>query len=62
MVSAHKIEIILKWHDDGVTVTKTASLLRISEAEVIDVIRTGGKPAATKPEPPMFSDVPLFDD
>lgn len=62
MVNAHKIEMILKWHEDGVTVTKTASLLRISEAEVIDIIRTGGKPSATKPEPPTFSDVPLFDD
>lgn len=26
MVSAHKIEMILKWHEDGVTVTKTADL------------------------------------
>ncbi|RSX46103.1 helix-turn-helix domain-containing protein [Bifidobacterium castoris] len=62
MVSAHKTEMILKWHADGVTVTRTASLLGVSEAEVKDVIRTGGKPATTKPEPPAFSDVPLFDD
>lgn len=62
MVSAHKIEMILKWHEDGVTVTHTASLLGISEAEVIDVIRTGGKPTPDKPTPPEFSDVPLFDD
>lgn len=61
MVSAHKIEMILKWHADGVTVTKTANLLRISEAEVIDVIRTGGKPAPDKPNPPTFSDVPLWE-
>lgn len=62
MVNAHKLEMILKWHEDGVTVTRTASLLGISEAEVIDVIRTGGKPAATKPEPLAIIDVPLFDD
>lgn len=61
MISAHKIEMILKWHADGVTVTKTASLLGLSEAEVIDVIRTGGHATLVKPAPPEFSDVPLWE-
>ncbi|PAU67203.1 hypothetical protein [Bifidobacterium criceti] len=60
MVSKYKTEMILKWHADGISVTRTASLLGLSEAEVTDVIQTGGNPTPDKPQPPEFSDVPLW--
>lgn len=61
MTTKTQIDRILKAHANGLTALQIAARLAISTAEVTDVIRTGGKPAPDKPNPPTFSDVPLWE-
>lgn len=58
-ISAHKRDMILKWHAAGYNVTETARLLHIPEQAVIDTINNAPRP--TQPTPPADTqDVPLF--
>lgn len=58
-ISAHKRDMILKWHAAGYNVTETARLLHIPEQAVIDTINNATRPT----QPPATTgaqDVPLF--
>lgn len=66
MASAHKIEIVLRWHKAGYDIATTARLLKLDPREVKDIIKAGCKPAPVKPAPvkpapPEFSDRPLWE-
>lgn len=57
-ISAYKRDMILKWHEQGYSVTDTARLLKIPEQAVIDIIDQANKPA--QPTTANAQDVPLF--
>ena len=57
-ISAHKRDMILKWHAAGYNVTETARLLHIPEQAVIDTINAYATPST--PATPDAHDVPLF--
>lgn len=61
MTSAHKIEIVLRWHKAGYDIATIARLLKLDPREVKDITKAGGKPAPVKPAPPEFSDRPLWE-
>ena len=57
MVTARIRDMILDWHDKGISVDETANVLKLPENQIIDIIKTGHptKPADTPhPEPPAF--------
>ena len=67
MVSKHKIEMVLTWHARGYDVQLIAHHLGLDPRAVQDILRqaaqakTSPDPPAGKPEPPEFSDRPLWD-
>lgn len=61
MASAHKIEIVLRWHKAGYDIAATARLLKLDPREVKDIIKEGCKPEPVKPALPEFSDRPLWE-
>lgn len=67
MVSKHKIEMVLTWHARGYDVQLIAHHLDLDPRAVQDILRqaaqakTRSAPPAGKPEPPEFSDRPLWE-
>lgn len=57
-ISAYKRDMILKWHEQGYSVTDTARLLKIPEQAVIDIIDQANKPV--EPQQAMAEDMPLW--
>ncbi|PKU90746.1 hypothetical protein CQR46_0942 [Bifidobacterium pseudolongum subsp. globosum] len=58
-ISAHKRDMILKWHENGYSTAETANLLNLPEQVVKDVIKQATQP--TQPTPPADAqDIPLF--
>lgn len=68
MVSKHKIEMVLTWHARGYDVQLIAHHLGLDPCAVQDILRqaaqakTRSAPPAGKPEPPEFSDRPLWEE
>lgn len=70
MVSKHKIEMVLTWYKRGYDVQLIAQHLGLDPRAVQDILRqaaqatqaaTRPEPQAGKPEPPEFSDRPLWE-
>ena len=64
MVSKHKIEMVLTWYKRGYDVQLIAHHLGLDPRAVPDILRqaaTRPEPPAGKPEPPEFSDRPLWE-
>lgn len=57
-ISAYKRDMILKWREQGYSVTDTARLLKIPEQAVIDIIDNAARPEEHRPD--MGEDVPLW--
>lgn len=57
-ISAYRRGMILKWHEQGYSVTDTARLLKIPEQAVIGIIDQACKPTERKPS--AGEDVPLW--
>ena len=68
MVSKHKIEVVVTWYKHGYDVQFIAHHLCLDPREVHDILRqaaqaaTRPEPPAGKPEPPEFSDRPLWEE
>lgn len=64
MVSKHKIEMMLTWHERGFDAETTARLLSLQPAEVEQIIAQHEQaaiiPAAGNETTNEFEDVPLF--
>ena len=60
MVSKHKIEMVLTWHARGYDVQLIAHHLGLDPRAVQDILRQAAQ-AKTRPEPPEFSDRPLWE-
>lgn len=58
-ISAHKRDMILKWHENGYSTAETARLLHIPQQAVIDTINNAHTPPAPQATPDA-QDVPLF--
>lgn len=57
MVTARIRDMILDWHDKGISVDETANVLKLPETQIIDIIKAGHpkkQPEPPRPEPPAF--------
>lgn len=67
MVSKHTIEKVVTWYQRGYDVQLIAHHLGLDPRAVQDILRqsaqakTSPEPPAGKPEPPEFSDRPLWE-
>lgn len=67
MVSKHKTEMVVTWYQRGYDVQLIAHHLGLDPREVQDILRQAAQAAtrpaqqAGKPEPPEFSDRPLWE-
>ena len=67
MVSKHKTEMVLTWYKRGYDVQLIAHRLGLDLRAVQDILRQAAQaatrlePPAGKPEPPEFSDRPLWE-
>ncbi|BAQ31587.1 hypothetical protein [Bifidobacterium scardovii] len=57
MVTARIRDMILDWHDKGISVDETANVLKLPENQISDIIKAGHpkkQPEPPRPEPPAF--------
>lgn len=64
MVSKHKIDMAIKWHERGYDIQLIAHHLGLDPRAVQDILQQANQPTtrAGKPQPPEFSDAPLWEE